>query len=163
MSTTEDRVESKLYELAYLILPSIPEDKLGDVVTKIKEVIKKHGGVETSSEDPFLHPLAYSMSKTVGASKYVVDEAYIGWVKFEAEASGADEVKKALESIDEVLRSLLVKVPYETGFTFESARAKQAPEETPEVSEDSEESSDSEGSDSSEETQKSDDSEDVVE
>ena len=130
MSTTEDHKENTVYELAYLILPSIPEEHLSKVVSNLKEIIKKAGGSEIASEEPFKHPLAYSMSKVVGSSKYVVNEAYIGWIKFESEPSSVEEVKTRVEKLDEVLRFLLVKAPRETAFTFEAARARARAQES---------------------------------
>jgi ribosomal protein S6 len=123
MSTTEDRQGAlEVYELGYLILPSLPEDKLPEVVSSIKEIISKEGGKEIDSEMPFLHPLAYSMSKEVGASKYVVNNAYIGWVKFEAPSSSVEALQDKVRKMNEVLRFLLIKAPRETTFTFAKMR-----------------------------------------
>lgn len=113
-----------VYELCFLILPSIPEDKLSDAVSLIREVVSKEGGKEISAEEPFLHPLAYEMSKTVGSSRYVVSEAYLGWIKFELEPSRVSALKDGVEKINEVLRFILVKAPRETTFTFAKARAR---------------------------------------
>lgn len=112
------------YEVGYLILPSIPEENLLGVLDSIKAVISKAGGTELDSEAPFKYDLAYAMSKTVGASRYVVNNAYLGWLKFEAEASKAPEVKAGLEKINELLRFILIKAPRETTFTFAQARVR---------------------------------------
>jgi ribosomal protein S6 len=123
MSTTEDRQEElTVYELAYLVLPSIPEDGLPQVVAKLKEIIKNGGGSEIASEEPFMHPLAYAMTRVIGASKYVVEEAYIGWIKFETTSDEIEKIKSETEKISELLRFLIVKVPRESNFTFAAAR-----------------------------------------
>ncbi len=114
---------AQVYELGYLVLPSIPEGQLGDVTAKLKSAITEAGGTELDSEAPLLMDLAYTMSKTVGVSRYVVSDAYMGWVKFEGEPSKVVQVKRAVEGIDEILRFLLVKAPRESRFTFEKARA----------------------------------------
>lgn len=121
MTTTEDHKEAQVYELGYLILPSIAEDSLSDVVDTLKGIVKKVGGQELDSEAPMKIDLAYTMSKTVGARKYVVDDAYIGWMKFECEPSCIPQVNNAVKQLDEVLRHLLVKAPRETTFTFAAA------------------------------------------
>jgi ribosomal protein S6 len=121
MSITEDRKEALVYELGYLVLPSIAEDKLPEVVDSIKGILKKAGAKELDSEDPIHTDLSYTMSKTVGARKYVVDEAYIGWVKFEGEGQMANEIAEAVKNLDEVLRHLLIKTTKETYFTFANA------------------------------------------
>ena len=112
-----------VYELGFLILPSIPEDKLADVVDSIRKVVTKEGGTEIDAEAPFKQPLSYSMSKTIGASRYVLSDAYLGWIKFEIEPAKAPVIKADVEKIGEILRFLLVKTPRETTFTFAKARA----------------------------------------
>src|SRR5690606_31057402 len=96
----------QVYELGYLLLPSIAEENLSAVVSKLKGAITSVGGVEIESEDPFKQDLAYAMTKVVGASRYVVNDAYIGWIKFEAEASKAPVVSESVAKMDEVLRAL---------------------------------------------------------
>lgn len=126
MKDSDSNNELTVYELGYLILPSIPEDNLSSVTDAIRGVISKEGGVEIDAEEPFLEPLAYSMSKTIGASRYVVTDAYLGWIKFEAESSKVEKIKSAIEKIEQILRFLLVKAPRETTFTL--ARAKEVKE-----------------------------------
>lgn len=115
--------EMTVYELGFLILPSIPEDNLPNVTNVIRKVITKAGGIEIAAEEPFKETLAYSMSKTIGASRYVVSDAYLGWIKFESDRAKATVIKAGIEKIEEVLRFLLIKAPRETTFTFAKARA----------------------------------------
>lgn len=135
MSTTEDRGESQVYEIGYLVLPSIPEDKIPDTVDSIKKIIKDNGAQELDGEEPYLIDLAYPLSKTVGASKYVVKDAYFGWQKFEAEPSIVEAIKAALEKKDELIRFLLIKTTRETRFTLSKARAKIEESETEQAEE----------------------------
>ncbi|MEK7194343.1 MAG: 30S ribosomal protein S6 [Patescibacteria group bacterium] len=121
MSTTEDHKERQVYELGYLILPSVTEDSLSNVVDSIKGIMKKVGGEEIASEDPIKIDLAYTMTKSIGARKYVVNDAYIGWVKFECEPSSTGDVDGEMKKLEGVLRFLLVKAPRETTFTFAQA------------------------------------------
>ncbi len=133
MSITEDHKQDvQVYELGYLILPSVTPDNVTTVVSKIVSLIEKTG-TRLDSEDPFLETLAYSMSKTVGARKYVVDEAYIGWMKFEAEPQHVEAIKREVDAIEEVLRTLLIKAPRETVFTFAKAREAKEAAEMPEA------------------------------
>jgi len=146
MSNTEDHIDLGIYEIGYSILPSVAEDKLSVVVEKIKKAIQGAGGNEIDGEDPRSIPLSYTMSKTIGARKYVADDAFFGWLKFEIEPENVNKVKVVVEKIDEVLRFLLIKTPRETSFTFaaaekaleeaekaraEAARAAEEPKEAP--------------------------------
>lgn len=132
-----------VYELAYLVLPSIAEEGLGKVVENLKGIIAREGGTEIAGENPFKQELSYTMTKTVGASRYVVNDAYLGWIKFEVEPEKVLKIKADVEKMDEIVRALLVKAPRETTFTFAEARkaleAEEAEgeEETEPASEDS--------------------------
>ncbi|OHB05697.1 MAG: hypothetical protein A3A26_02335 [Candidatus Zambryskibacteria bacterium RIFCSPLOWO2_01_FULL_47_14] len=114
----------QIYELGYLILPSIAEDNLPMVEDALKAAIAKEGGNVFAGEVPFRQLLAYTMSKTVGSSRYVVNEAYVGWVKFEAEPNTVPQIKDSVEKMSEILRHLIVKAPKEATFTFAEARKK---------------------------------------
>jgi len=143
MSTTEGQAERTVYEIGYLVLPSIPEDSLESLVSKINNTFEKVGGERIDGEMPMMIDLAYEMSKQVGARKYVVNEAWLGWVKFDLEAEKIEAVKAEIEKMDEILRSLLIKAPRETVFTFAEAMkqaeeaaapvAPEAPAEAPSV------------------------------
>lgn len=124
-----------VYEIGYLVLPSIAEDRLPSVVESIKSVIAKAGGTEIASEDPFMQDLSYTMNKTVGASRYVVNEAYIGWIKFEASTEAVLGIKTEVEGMNEILRALLIKAPRETTFTFAEARKALEEKNAPEAEE----------------------------
>lgn len=130
MSITEDQSgELQVYELGYLVLPSIAEDKLPETVATFRKIITDRNGSLLDSEDPFLRDLAYPMSKVVGASKYVVNNAYIGWQKFEAEPGTIEAMKAEIEKVSEILRYLLIKTTKETRFTFAQAREAEEEEE----------------------------------
>lgn len=145
MSTTEDRSdELQVYELGYLILPSVPEDKLPQTVDSLKKIVTQADGREIDGEAPFTHPLAYPMTKVVGSSKYVVNDAYIGWLKFETDSSKIDEIKANVEKLDEILRYLIIKTSRETGFTFASVHKELDNKNQGNKSDESDDSSDDE-------------------
>lgn len=129
----------QIYELAYLVLPSVPEKDLGNTVEKIKQAVTDNSGNIFDSEEPFKYPLSYTMSKTVGSKKYMVNEAYIGWMKFEIEVPKVLDVKAGVEKISEVLRLLLIKAPRKTEFTFAKAKALLKAKEDKDVKESEEE------------------------
>lgn len=122
-----------VYELSFLILPSIPEDRLADVVDAIRKVVAKEGGAEIDVEAPFKQPLAYPMSKTIGASRYVLSDAYLGWIKFEVKPAASAAIRAGVEKIGEILRFLMVKAPRETTFTFAKLRAAIKEKEEPTI------------------------------
>jgi len=101
-----------LYEVGYLVVSSIPEEVVAGEVSKIKEAIEKNGGIIKSDEYPKLRTLAYEMRKAVGGHNYKkYNTAYFGWMRFETEGSSLAEIKKTIDSNDQILRHILVHVP----------------------------------------------------
>ncbi|MSU55158.1 MAG: 30S ribosomal protein S6 [Candidatus Taylorbacteria bacterium] len=104
-----EQAENRIYELGYLVVSSIPEEKLPAEVTIIKDLLETNGAVFVSEESPRLKPLAYQMTKIVGPKHLKFDTAYFGWVKFEMNPVSVEVVKKTLERNDSVIRFILVK------------------------------------------------------
>ena len=52
--------------------------------------------------------LAYTMRPSVFNKKQRYDKSYFGWVKFEVDTISAEAIKKAIEGMDEIFRSLLI-------------------------------------------------------
>lgn len=98
-----------VYEVSYLLLPSLAIEQVPGEVENIKNSIKSAGGEVVSGEEPILIDLAYTMTKVVQTNRCKCDNAYFGWMKFELTPEGIEEVKKALDSNDHVLRYLLIK------------------------------------------------------
>lgn len=107
--TNEDENDSKVYELGFLIVPTIPVENIGAEFSKVKSLIEEKGVIPLSEEFPKLRPLSYSISKKVRAVKQVHSQAYFSWIKFEAEPSAVSEVKKGTEAIESVLRFIIIK------------------------------------------------------
>ena len=98
-----------VYEISYLLLPSISVEQTSLKTASLKETIEKLGGHIISLEDAVLIDLAYPMVKVVSTSRHKVDSGYFGWMKFEILKGGVEEVKKIIESDDNILRFLIVK------------------------------------------------------
>ena len=109
-----EKVEIRIYELGFHIVPSIAEEKLPAELTALKDLLEKHGATFISEEFPKLRPLSYMMTKVVGAKHLKFDTAYFGWVKFEIDPSTVDALKKLLERNDSVLRFIFVKTVRES-------------------------------------------------
>ena len=99
----------RVYEVGYLLLPSIPEEKLPEEVTRLKTIIADLGGQVISEEDPKLRDLTYEMTKPIGTRNERFNEAYFGWVKFESEPNVAVELKAKFDLHDSLIRYLIVK------------------------------------------------------
>ena len=103
-------VEGKaVYEVGYLVMPSVSVELLPREVDAIKAVIAKVGGEIISEGSPEMKPLAYTMIKPVGSTRPRFDTAYFGWVKFEATKESIADINKALDAMDKLIRFLLIE------------------------------------------------------
>lgn len=105
----EAEEELKVYELGYLIVPTVPEEHLAGEVQKIKDVIVREKGTLVSDESPKLRTLAYTIVKHVAGRNIKCDRAFFGWIKFIMRPEGMAAIKESFDANDKILRSILVK------------------------------------------------------
>ncbi len=98
-----------VYEVSYLLLPSLAVEQVPAKAEAIEKVLTGAGGVVLSGEMPVLIDLAYPMTKVVQTVRHKANTGYFGWTKFEMATEGMDEVKKALDANDEILRYMIIK------------------------------------------------------
>jgi ribosomal protein S6 len=98
-----------IYEVSYLLLPSLALEQVPAKVTALKEMLTSVGGEVISDENPILIDLAYPMTKVVGTTRHKCTTGYFGWIKFELTKEGIGEVKKSLDMNNEILRYLIIK------------------------------------------------------
>lgn len=114
---------TSVYEIGYL-LAGIPEERVEAEASALKEIVTKHGGAIIADENPRFEKLAYTMrKKSVSGAYQKYDEAYFGWVKFEAGNEKIDGIKKAIETVPAVLRILVITTVRES--TYLGKRASQ--------------------------------------
>jgi len=88
----------KLYELTGLISPDMGEQKAQDICQRISETIGQTNISKTSN------PQKIGLSFSIKSQ----NNAFLFSVYFQAEPAKADEIKKALEKDEQVLRFLLI-------------------------------------------------------
>jgi ribosomal protein S6 len=100
---------SKFYELGYILVPSLDQASATKEMDRIGELFTSRGGQYISGEMPVLIDLEYQMVKVIHAHREKCDQGYFGWMKFEIETEAINEIKKALDLSDSMLRYLLIK------------------------------------------------------
>lgn len=133
-------IDSRVYEVGYLLLPYVTEDNLARETDKIKEAITLAGGAVFSEENPHMLSLAYPMYKVVSNKKTKFESAYFGWVKFDGDPKGVAKIKKAMEAEENVLRFIIIKTVRENTLArkpaaFTSKPIKPAVKEEPKTEE----------------------------
>ncbi|MBI3631922.1 MAG: 30S ribosomal protein S6 [Candidatus Vogelbacteria bacterium] len=100
----------KLYEVGYLLIPLIPEDRLADEVNVLRSYIETANGFIIGEDQPKMRRLAYTIKQRGMASKKIrFEDAYFGWIRFQASASDVLVINDALDKNDKVLRYILIK------------------------------------------------------
>ncbi len=108
----KDEITAKvtnIYEVGYLLVSTIPEERVGEVYSNMKDTIATLGGELIADEMPKSIGLAYSMVKVVANIRHKFNTAYFGWVKFEMEREKIGELKAKLDLDVNVIRFLITK------------------------------------------------------
>ena len=105
----ENESDSRIYEVGYLLVPSVKEEEVPARYGNFKGLVTSVGGEVISDEIPRMQPLAYSMTKVIGNIPTKFQTAYFGWTKFTMDPSQVAELKKKLTLDESVLRFLIIK------------------------------------------------------
>ena len=108
-SSEEGGSLERVYELGYLLVPTIKEEDVPGIFGNLKELITTEGGVAISDEMPKTTTLAYTMRKVVSNISSKFNTAYFGWIKFTMDTSKVLELKKKLDLDPNIIRFLILK------------------------------------------------------
>ena len=106
--------EAVVYEIGYIMLPSIAEEALGGEVVALKDSLSSLGAVFISDEYPKMIELAHEMSRSINNKKQNFSYGYFGWVKFDATTEQAGLIKSFLDTNEKLIRYLLIKTVRES-------------------------------------------------
>ena len=106
---TEKDTNSRIYELGYLLVPTVPGEDVPAVFGNLKELVSSLGGVVISDEMPKMMPLAYAMVKITANVCNKFKTAYFGWTKFAMDSDKVSELKKKLDLNPNFIRFLIIK------------------------------------------------------
>ncbi len=121
----EQEIRLGVYEVGYLMVPTIAEESLGEEVTSFKDMFIEKGAVFISDEYPKLMELAYEMTRSILNKKQKFSYGYFGWVKFECTTSIAKEIKDLLDKNEKLVRYLMIKTVRENTMSVKRPYGKQ--------------------------------------
>lgn len=112
----EEVVEGKVsvYEVGYIMVPTVAEENLGGEVTTFKDTLSEQGVTFISDEYPKMMELAYEMSRSIANKKQKFSYGYFGWVKFECTTAQAKVIKDMLDKNEKLVRYLMIKTVRES-------------------------------------------------
>ena len=112
----------RTYEFGYIIVPTVTEGDVSTSVEKLKGAITTVGGEVRAEGTPEFIDLAYRIEKHVGAKNMKWDQGYFGWIKFDAEPSTLEALKKALDGNLDLARYMLIKTTIENTIVFKKPK-----------------------------------------
>ncbi len=110
-----------IYEVGYIMVPTIAEEELGAEVTNFKDSFLEQGAVFVSDEYPQMIELAYEMTRSIKNKNQKFSNGYFGWVKFECTTIQCKVIKDNLDKNEKLIRYLLIKTVRES--TLSSKRS----------------------------------------
>lgn len=109
----EKKETGNVYELAYLFVPTIPEDKILGSFGDLKALVDGFGGIAIAEEMPRLITLAYEMSRIINNKKTYFDTGYFGWLKFELDPAQVAEINAKLSRDESIIRFMIISTTRE--------------------------------------------------
>jgi ribosomal protein S6 len=110
----EKEARMTVYEVGYIMIPSIAEENLGGEVIALKDALTEQGVVFISDEYPKMIELAHEMSRAINNKKQKFSYGYFGWVKFECNTLQARVIKDFLDTNEKLVRYLFIKTVRES-------------------------------------------------
>lgn len=109
VETQDNDFETRVYEVGYLIVPSVVQEKLPAKVDALRDSIISAKGVILSEGEPKHRELAYDMTITVANKKTTYADGYFGWIKFESDSQAIRHIHEALEKNADIIRFIIIK------------------------------------------------------
>lgn len=104
----KDDSSLKIYEVGYLLFPTIAEENLSKECGAIKEALGT-GAFVASELEPKMKELAYPMTKVISGKKNVFENAYFGSIYFQTEPGNIESIEKNLDKNENIIRYLVVR------------------------------------------------------
>lgn len=101
-------VDPALYELGFLLIPTIAEDALGTEVNALREAVEAEGGRIVSEGYPTLRPLAYPIATKDREGRTHYSNAYFGHLVMELLPERTLSLKARLDKSTTLLRFLII-------------------------------------------------------
>lgn len=108
VETRDSDFEPRVYEISYLIVPSVVQEKLQDKVAVIRALIEGENGRIIAEGEPKYRDLAYSMATIVANKRFVHENGYFGWIKFEIDPATTKKIHAALQKNQDIIRFMLI-------------------------------------------------------
>lgn len=110
MANIDTNENTSVYEIGYLLAPTIPEDEVGEVEDKLHQKITDHGGDVVASQSPEMRELSYEIEVSSEGEQRQFSRGQFGWVQFTLATDSVEEVESTFIKENDVIRHLLITV-----------------------------------------------------
>lgn len=108
--TKEQEHDPNVYELGYLLVPTIAEAEVSDEVNAIKNEVESLQGLPIADGGtPELITLAYPMDHVIANKHTLYESAYFGWMKFHARPDAIAKLEQALKGNKHLVRFMIIR------------------------------------------------------
>ncbi len=111
-----EHTEPRIYELGYHLVPTLPAEKIPEASGAVRGMIERISKDIIAEELPVFIDLAYQVIKTINHKNKRFDDAYFGFIKFEASPEDIAKLEAELKKDENVLRYLVTKAFRENTF-----------------------------------------------
>ncbi len=111
-----EHTEPRIYELGYHLVPTLGAEQIPKVSGAVRGMIERISEDIIAEELPVFIDLAYQVIKTINHKNKRFDDAYFGFIKFEASPEDIAKLEDELKKDENVLRYLVVKAFRENTF-----------------------------------------------
>jgi ribosomal protein S6 len=101
--------ENRVYEISYILVPTMLEDAAAEKINSLKQSIASLGASFISEEAPYARDLAYEMLRVIKNVNNRFDTGYFGWIKFELDPANLIKVEKFFKLDEDIIRYIAVK------------------------------------------------------
>ena len=113
---------TRVYELGYLLVPSLSEGDVAQSVATLTEVITSQSATVVAEGAPEFIDLAYQMERDIAGKKMKWTQGYFGWIKFEAAPEALELIKKAFDLNTSLIRYMLIKTSVDNTVIFKKPK-----------------------------------------
>lgn len=105
----ETITDSRVYELSYILVPTMTEDEATTKIDELKKSVATLGGSFISEETPYMRELAYEMIRVIKNANHRFNDGYFGWIKFEISPENLAVLDKQVRLDEDIVRYMTLK------------------------------------------------------
>ena len=122
MEETQNDIQARVYELGFLLTPTIADTEVPEVVARFSAAVETLGGTILADGTPEYIDLAYQMEQRIGGKILKWTQAHFGWIKFDLDPAQTEALKKVLDLDQALIRYLLIKTTVENTTIFKKPK-----------------------------------------